>query len=166
MYLLTEFCWTHRKVSSAELTGKWVLLNLRPWTHRKVRSRLVSLQSCSAQFQNPVRSVTCDIRSVTCDHRAICKRKPFRFEQYPFRVHVVHVGFSETVRHQCEKDVGKNSNFFYRWIAGDFSLGNMFCDCKMCYTCFSLAKSFSISYRPWYRSDMSTFVRLCPICRG
>ena len=44
-----------------------------------------------------------------------------------------------------------------------FSLVIMLCDCKMCYTCFSLAKSFSISYRPWYRSDMSTFVRLCLI---
>ena len=96
-----------------------------------------------------VRSVTCDIRSVTYDRRATYKRKTFRSEQYPFRV---HVGFSETVWHQCEKDVGKNSKFFYRWIAGDFSLVLLLCDCKMCYTFFSLAESFSISYRPWYRS--------------
>ena len=40
-------------------------------------------------------SDSCLQRDLWHPQRATCKRKSFRFEQYPFRV---HVGFSETVR--------------------------------------------------------------------
>ena len=144
----------------------WVLLRLRlrlrlSWVSTCVReltgkwghdSRVCSLVALNFKILD-----SCPQRDLWHPQRATCKRKSFRFEQYPFRV---HVGLSEIVWHQCETECWQKFKFFlslHRWW---FSLVIMLWHCKMCYTCFSLAKSFSISYRPWYRSG---YVHVCQI---